>query len=56
MLKTAASFAFNRLLVLALVAVAVKDYGQSSCQAGGSRADRIGQIVPGLEAITRALQ
>jgi hypothetical protein len=46
----------NRLLIAAVIVLAISAYGQTSCRAGGSYFDSLGQAFSGLQDIARALQ
>ena len=56
MLKRAASYALNRLFILALVALALNTYARTSCRAGGSFVEPFEQALSGLREVARALQ
>ena len=56
MLKRVATFTLNRLFILLGVWLVLNAYARSSCGPGASIVERFEQTLPGLAAITRALQ
>lgn len=55
MLKWAASFAINRLLVLAFIVLAMNSLSRTNCRVGTSVIDQFEQALSGLKDISRAL-
>jgi hypothetical protein len=46
----------NRLLLAAVVALAINAYGQTSCRIGGSYFDSLDHALSALQDLARALQ
>jgi hypothetical protein len=55
MLRWTISLAINRLFFLALILIAIRTFGSSSCQAGGPLGEWLDRLKP-FDEIARALR